>query len=331
MERHAAISLAARIVDRVHADGLRMGLITGSVARDLADESSDLDVYLYVERLDLAAWSDPRRFEAIGARTAFGVATDGGWFTKLEHDGRYVDVEIVEVSVLARAVDALSGDGSPAGWVVKLAAGVRDAIAIHGHEELALWQDRLAYPDHTATAEVAARCGRLLAPSALFDLTHARGDVLSFTARLSQLLLDVVALLGAVNRRFIPVEDPKWIAWHVPTDVPSGRRRRPHPSWVHDPLDRDDGRPRRPRRRHAGPRRGPRPGCRHPSRAVRAHPPSATHGMTTPCVARRCGARAPVVRPAPRHRTPHVLDQDESARRATGIVVPTHRRTDAGA
>ena len=62
---------------------------------------------------------------------------------------------------------------------------------------------------------MAARAGRLLAPSALYELTYARGDLLSFTARISQVLLDVVALLAAVNRRFVPVDDPKWLPWHL--------------------------------------------------------------------------------------------------------------------
>ena len=156
---------------------------------------------------------------------AFGVPTATGWFTKLEHEGRYIDVESVDTAVLARAADALDGTAAPAGWAVRLAAGLRDAIAVQGHGELARWQDRLAYRDETATAEVAARAAHLLAPTALFELTGARGDVLSFTARLSRLLLDVVALLGAVNRRFVPVDDPKWLPWHLdqlplrPTDT----------------------------------------------------------------------------------------------------------------
>jgi hypothetical protein len=215
VERQDALTLARRIVRLVASSDLRMGLVTGSAARDLADDRSDLDVYLYWDAVDVAALSAPQRFDAIGARPAFGIPTATGWFTKLEHDGRYIDVESVDVAVLSRAAEALGGSAAPVDWAVRLAAGLRDAVAVNGQRDLAAWQDRLAYRDETAAAEVAARAPTLLAPTALFELTYARGDVLSFTARLSRLLLDVVALLGAVNRRFIPVDDPKWIPWHL--------------------------------------------------------------------------------------------------------------------
>ena len=192
-----------------------MGLIVGSVARGLADDTSDLDIYLYWSRPDIASLSDPQRFDPIGGRVSFGIPTASGWFTKLERDGRYIDVESLDISVLARAHDDLAAAVPPAGWAVKVAAGLRDAVAVHGADELRAWQERLAYRDETATAEVIARTGRLLSPTALYELTYARGDVLSFTARLSTLLLDVVALLAAVNRRFIPTDEPKWIPWHL--------------------------------------------------------------------------------------------------------------------
>jgi hypothetical protein len=96
-------------------------------------------------------------------------------------------------------------------------------MAVLGRAELAAWQQPLEYRDAAAVAEVAARLPHLLAPNALYELTFARGDVLAFAARLSDLLLDVVAVLGAVNRRFIPVDEPKWLPWHLAqlTHVPA--------------------------------------------------------------------------------------------------------------
>jgi hypothetical protein len=195
-----------------------MALVTGSVARGLDDGSSDLDVYLYWdhgEAAEQATLADPDRFTPLGASRAFGVPTATGWFTKLRLDGRYVDVEDVDVAVLSRAVAALDGRQAPPGWAVKVAVGIRDAMAVLGGADLVVWQRRLECGDSAATAEVAARLPRLLAPSALYAVTGARGDVLGFTARVSALLLDVVAMLGAVNRRFVPVDDPKWLPWHL--------------------------------------------------------------------------------------------------------------------
>src|SRR6185436_4290353 len=145
----------------------------------------------------------------------FGVPTATGWFSKLRLDGRFVDVEDVDISVLSRAVRALDGEQAPPGWAVKVAVGIRDAMAVLGRAELAAWQHRFTYHDAAAAAEVAARLPGLLAPTALFELTYARGDVLSYAARLSGVVLDVVAVLGAVNRRFIPVDEPKWLPWHL--------------------------------------------------------------------------------------------------------------------
>lgn len=239
MEPEEAIALSSRVVDLVATGDVRMALITGSVARGLADAASDLDIYLYWDRLDRTEMAEPQRFDPIGARVAFGVPTAHGWFTKLDLDGRYVDVESVDATVLEHARDALTAGGAPPGWVVKLAAGVRDAIAVRGAEQLAVWQQRFVYTDESATAEVTTRAPRLVSPTALFELAYARGDILSFTARLSRVLLDVVALLGAVNRRFIPVDEPKWIPWHLArlTHHPRDIDGRIHDALTHPSAD----------------------------------------------------------------------------------------------
>ena len=157
------------------------------------------------------------------------MPTATGWFTKLRRDGRYVDVEDVDVAVLSQAADALDGQQAPPGWATKVAIGLRDAVAVVGHDELATWQHRLAYRDAAAAAEVAARLP-LLAPSALYELTYARGDLLSFAARLSAVLLDVVAVLGAVNRQVHPGRRAEVAALAPrPADAGAGRSPRPHP------------------------------------------------------------------------------------------------------
>jgi len=218
VDRSEAVRVVERIAGLLPTTDLRMALVTGSVARGLDDEASDLDIHLYWERADstdTTALADPDRFTPAGATRAFGVPTAGGWFSKLRLDGRFVDVEDVDVSMLSRAVNALDGEQAPPGWAVKAAVGMRDAMAVLGRAELASWQHRLAYGGAAATAEAAARLPRLLGPTALYELTYARRDVLGFAARLSNLLLDVVAVLGAVNRRFIPVDEPKWLPWHL--------------------------------------------------------------------------------------------------------------------
>ncbi|HYU65998.1 MAG TPA: hypothetical protein VEK09_04545 [Jatrophihabitantaceae bacterium] len=207
-----ASDLSAQYAD---LDGLRMALVTGSVARGLADGASDLDLYLYWDEVDRERLGSERRLEARGATRIVGLATMDGFFEKYRLDGRFVDVESVSVDTLERAAVALgTADAIPDG-LMKLAAGLRDAVPISGSADLHRWQERLSYSDGAAAAEVAARGVRLLSPTALFELTYERGDMLSFAARLSRVLLDAVALLGAANREFVPVDDPKWMPWHL--------------------------------------------------------------------------------------------------------------------
>ena len=214
MDSVGLVKLVEDVVSAVAPGRLRMALVTGSAARGLADSTSDIDIYLYCDALE-GSPPDVERYQMVRARPTFQISTPTGWFAKLEHEQRYVDVEAIDVSELGRAVEALSGPAPPAPWAVKVAAGLRDAIAIVGPDDLDVWNRRLTYRDETAAAEVTARSARLLSPVALFALTYERGDVVSFAWRVSRLVLDTLALLGAVNRRFIAVEDPKWIPWHI--------------------------------------------------------------------------------------------------------------------
>ncbi len=194
---------------------LRMVLLTGSAARGLSDAASDIDIYLYWDEFDRDRLQAASALSAAGPARVFAVGTPGGVFEKYRRDGRFVDVESVEIAALERIAEALDAGSGLSGEVVKVAAGLRDAVPVLGADELVRWQRRMVFSDAIASAEAATRSRRLLSPVALFDLTYARGDVLSFMARVSQVLLDAVALLGAVNRVFIPVDDPKWLPWHL--------------------------------------------------------------------------------------------------------------------
>ncbi len=110
-----------------------------------------------------------------------------------------------------------------ASLTAKVIVGLRDGTAIFGADELAEWQRTLVYSEAVAMAEVSRHGKGLLAPTALFELTFRRGDVLSFYARLSEVLLHAVGLLAAANRVFVATEDPKWLPQQTShfADVPS--------------------------------------------------------------------------------------------------------------
>ncbi len=217
-------SLAERVVSAyADVDGLRMAVVTGSLARGLADEASDVDIYLYGEGPVLTT-APLDRARVLGGERVVAIPTGHGWFEKYRLGRHLVDIETSDTAGLAAAADALAAGAVPTDAVVKLAAGVRDARAVLGRGELEAWQARLAYTDAVAVAEVKARGPRLLSAQALYELTLARGDVLSFSTRLSAVLLDAIALLGAANRQFVPVGEPKWLPWHLSrlAEVPRG-------------------------------------------------------------------------------------------------------------
>jgi hypothetical protein len=217
----------ADAVAHAHAGwpGLRMVLVTGSGARGLADGASDLDLVLAWNTVDRQRLSAEGRLDGLGADRLFALPTDHGYFEKYRLDGRYIDIDSVTDDVFERHAEALHSGAPLSDEVAKVAAGLRDARPVVGAEELRAWQARFVYSAALARAEVGVRGSRLLSPSALYELTITRGDVLSFAARLSRVLLDAIALLAAANREFIPVDEPKWMPWHlgrlrhVPPDV----------------------------------------------------------------------------------------------------------------
>lgn len=159
---HDLVALARDVPDAyADLDGLRMALLTGSVARGLADNSSDVDVYLSWDTVDRDALASAHRCESIGARLVTGLATPTGYFEKYRLGRRFLDVESVETAALEQLARALAGGDVPDG-AIKQAAGLRDAQAIVGADELARWQSRLSFTDAFATAEVAVRSRRLL-------------------------------------------------------------------------------------------------------------------------------------------------------------------------
>ncbi len=193
---------------------VRMALVCGSVARGLADESSDIDLYVYGTDVDGQRLGRTRLLEPAGAALAFGLPTPSGWFQKYRLDGRFVDVEYCDVRLLDDAAAEL-GSGRLSPQVVRLAAGLRDAVPAIGAADLEHRRHSLVYTDAVALAEVQARSARLLPLRVLYALTWARGDLVSYASRASQVLLDAVALVGAANREFVPVDEPKWIPWHL--------------------------------------------------------------------------------------------------------------------
>jgi hypothetical protein len=195
--------------------GIRVALIAGSVARGIADESSDLDLYLYWERVDRHLLRDSNRLTPLGTERLFAVPTDTGMFEKHRLNGRMIDVVSIEIAVIDDVIGQIDRGEAMSATVEKTVAGLIDGVALIGPEELASWQTRLRYSDDLARAQVNAHVGGLLPATPLYKVTLARGDALSFSARLSAVLLHAVGLVAAANRAFVAVAEPKWLPWQI--------------------------------------------------------------------------------------------------------------------
>ncbi len=119
--------LASAVVDRYgQLPGLRMAIVTGSVARGVADEASDLDIYLYWDGVDRDAVADRRLLDGIADELVVGIPTASGWFAKHRIGDRYVDIESVDVDVVTGVASVLAGGEPVSGEAAKVIVGLRD-------------------------------------------------------------------------------------------------------------------------------------------------------------------------------------------------------------
>ena len=194
---------------------LAMSIVTGSVARGIADASSDLDVYLFWKHIDVEALTSPARAEGVIGSRLLGLRTETGFFEKYRHGDRLVDVESVGLDTLSAVASSLDRHEPMSPLVAKTMAGLRDAVPLRGADELDAWRTRLVYTPEQAIVETAVNLRRFLAPVAIYELTLARGDIISFSRRMSTIALGAIGAVAALNRYALPAEDPKWLPWHV--------------------------------------------------------------------------------------------------------------------
>jgi hypothetical protein len=197
------------------AAGLVMALVTGSVARGLADGSSDLDLYLYWEHVDGELLSSSAIGRHAGGSRLFGTPTATGFFEKYQFGDRLVDVESVSIRTLADLAGILDRHEPMSALTAKTMAGLRDAIPVRGDAQLELWRSRLSYSSEQGLVEVAVNLRRFLPPMAIYELTMVRGDSISFFSRLSAVALAAIGAVAALNMYALPTQDPKWLPWHV--------------------------------------------------------------------------------------------------------------------
>jgi hypothetical protein len=219
--------------------GLRVGLISGSVARGIADKSSDLDLYPYWDHANRDSLCLVNRLQPLGTDRLVSLVTPTGVFEKHRLGQRMIDVESVDVATINNVVNWLGGDQAMTSLIEKTVSGLIDGVAIVGQDELEEWKQRIRYTDALARAQVVAHVGGLLPPVILYSLTLARGDAVSFFARTSDVLLHSVALVAAANRSFIAISEPKWLHWQLGRmpHVPPKMTERMNAGLLHPSLE----------------------------------------------------------------------------------------------
>ena len=154
--------------------GLAMSLVTGSVARGVADDSSDLDVYLYWDHVDVGTLASSGRSEGVLGARLLALPTATGFFEKYRSGDRLVDVESVTIESLAGVASSLDRCEPMSPLVAKTMAGLRDAVPLKGAETLEAWRSRLIYSAEQAVVEVGVNLRRFLPP--LADLRSDLGE-----------------------------------------------------------------------------------------------------------------------------------------------------------
>jgi hypothetical protein len=207
------VALARRAV-RAYADNPKVAaaLIGGSVARGLADASSDIELDVY--------WSSPptvadreAAIEGAGLTRVYAEEDENEWADGLLVGGVKTDVSGFVTSTIESYLDrALAGD-TEAELQVRVTA-VRDGIPLHGHEVIEAWRARCDdYPEALAVAQVLEALD--LRPRERLEMLAARDDVVLLHRDLVDGVQGVLDALFAVNRVWMPHPFHKWLEREV--------------------------------------------------------------------------------------------------------------------
>jgi hypothetical protein len=189
--------------------GIKVVVIAGSVARDFADEYSDLEIPIFWETLP----DDATRHAIVAALNADFLYTYDGpsredqllingvqvdlWHIPIAHEEKILDAVLLKHHFDLSTLNALDT--------------IRSCIPLYGHEIVQRWKLRAQeYPDGLAEKVIQEHLTSFKTGE-LFILSQ-RNNPTAFYAQLSILQQEIFLVLLALNRKYFPTF--KWL-YHV--------------------------------------------------------------------------------------------------------------------
>jgi len=199
-------ALAQQIASHVHANPkVAAMLVEGSVARDCADHSSDLDLAVF--------WTDPptarERRDIVThaggserhAWPAHGEAT--GWKTRFELEGVPIDVRHTTVAATEGLLSAVLERADPRLSKQECLAALCSALPLVNPALISRWQQQAAAYPH-ALAVVMVRAHLRFRPAWEQELLAERKDVLVLYDSLCTAHKQLLLVLLGLNRLYFP-------------------------------------------------------------------------------------------------------------------------------
>lgn len=189
--------------------------LTGSVARGWADEHSDIELGLWVERLPEREEWEPwlRSIGATDIRPSFPLGSDGWLWTIYRFHGIWVEMGFATLAGQDELLERIAAGEVTDHNLLILASTMRDAIPLRTGGWIEAWQRRLEhYPDGLAAQIIRSNTWVWSDPHtppvrwALAD----RHDLPALSLRLQWDIDNLIRVLFAANRTWEP--DMKWLA-----------------------------------------------------------------------------------------------------------------------
>lgn|SRR5262249_13299055 len=188
-------------------------LLAGSVARDIADQYSDIEIDVF--------WHAPPTDEDLlapiersGWELLYRHVDENEWADGFFIEGVKVDTSQFLVATIERWLDdvMVRADTEPE-YQVRITA-IQHGRPLHGAELIEHWRARTAtYPEALAHAMV-AEYGNFR-PRYLLEMLAARDDVLLLHQELVAAEQMILSVLMGVNRMYAPHPYHKWLDWEV--------------------------------------------------------------------------------------------------------------------